>query len=208
MTEQNKKPSVNIGLQKEYLEDKIFSNLCFGLEEEGIPYNFFEGEEDVFQLAFDAAQQSRLSVGIGLGDGDQVIIQHKKLEADQPFFRKKIDENFQAKIMGSNAARLVKGIPIKEIPDEDEYYSEYVFDDKKTDSVTKNDRADEAEDRAVKENNINSKSAADELNNNSNPAQKNSKLDSASAGENIELDSESVEKITKLVLDALKNIEN
>lgn len=122
MSNQSQKPSVNIGVQKEYEENSLFRNLCYGLEEEGIPYQFFlSDDKNVHKLANDAANESRLNVGVGIGDQDNIIIQHKKLNIDQPFLEKKVDEDFQAKIMGSNAARLVKGIPIKDIPLEDEY---------------------------------------------------------------------------------------
>ena len=196
MADQSNKPSVYIGLQDKYQESPLFSNICYGLEEEGIPYDYFLSDEDVNQIAFNSAQKSRLSVGIGLGDDDQIIIQHKKLDADQPFFQKKVEKYFQAKIMGSNAARLVKGIPIKEIPDKDDYYSLSDSDDN-TNPITRNGENFSKTDTA--NNNESEKSSAE------NRADSNS---NSSAAENSSVNSDSIEEITKLVLEALKNIEN
>lgn len=196
MADQSNKPSVYIGLQDRYQESPLFSNICFGLEEEGIPYDYFLSNEDVNQLAFDSAQKSRLSVGIGLGDDDQIIIQHKKLDADQPFFQKKIEKYFQAKIMGSNAARLVKGIPIKEIPDQDDYYS-LSDKDNNPNPVTRNSQ-ELAETDSTKNKESKEKSAENRKDLNPN----------LSAEEDNSLDSNSIEEITKLVLEALKNMEN
>jgi len=196
MADQSNKPSVYIGLQDRYQESPLFNNICYGLEEEGIPYDYFLSNEDVNQLAFDSAQKSRLSVGIGLGDDDQIIIQHKKLDADQPFFQKKVEKYFQAKIMGSNAARLVKGIPIKEVPDQDDYFSLNNSDDN-TNSVTRNEQNFAETDIAPKKESENN-TAENRVDSNSNK----------SAPENNSLDSDSIEEITKLVLEALKNIEN
>ncbi len=120
--EQSKKPSVYIGFDAEIAGSNIFKNVCYGLEEEGIPFYYFAGEEKNAEvLAHEAAQGSRLNVGVGIGVDNNIVLQHKKLDLENPFFKQKIDYNFQAKIIGSNAARLVKGIPVKEIPLKDEF---------------------------------------------------------------------------------------
>ncbi|RQD74964.1 MAG: hypothetical protein D5S01_05880, partial [Halanaerobium sp. MSAO_Bac5] len=107
---------------------------------------------------------------------------------DQPFIEKRIDEDFQAKIMGSNAARLVKGIPIKDIPLEDEYSRNSIPDQKrantnKTTNTVKN----------TAKNKTSEKTKAIESNEAFNQAKE----------ENI--NAEEVEKITQLVIEALKN---
>ncbi|RCW45666.1 MULTISPECIES: glycerol dehydratase reactivase beta/small subunit family protein [unclassified Halanaerobium] len=120
--EQSKKPSVYIGFDAEIAGSDIFKNVCYGLEEEGIPFYYFASEEKNPEiLAHEAAQRSRLNIGVGIGADNNIVLQHKKLDLENPFFKKKIDYNFQAKIIGSNAARLVKGIPVKEIPLKDEF---------------------------------------------------------------------------------------
>lgn len=98
--------------------------------------------------------------------------------------------------MGSNAARLVKGIPIKEVPDQDDYFSLNNSDDN-TNSVTRNEQNFAETDIAPKKESENN-TAENRVDSNSNK----------SAPENNSLDSDSIEEITKLVLEALKNIEN
>ncbi|MFP4020600.1 MAG: glycerol dehydratase reactivase beta/small subunit family protein [Halanaerobium sp.] len=188
MVDQSNKPSVYIGLQKKYESNHLFFNICYGLEEEGIPFDSYLSEDNVNQIAQDAAQKSRLGVGIAVGDDNQIVIQHKKMNVDNPFFKKKIDKYFQAKIMGSNAARLVKGIPIKEIPQEDDFYTiSESKNNKQNNPVTENE-----------EKNIIKKT---ETNTANSSAENKEELDSNGQ-------SDAVDEITKLVMQALKNIEN
>ncbi|MGM0602713.1 MAG: glycerol dehydratase reactivase beta/small subunit family protein [Bacillota bacterium] len=152
--EQSKKPSVHIGFDAEIAGSKIFKNVCYGLEEEGIPFYYFAGEEKNAEvLAYQAAQGSRLNVGVGIGADNNIVLQHKKLDLEKPFFQKKIDANFQAKIIGSNAARLVKGIPVKEIPLKDEFTTGSAPDIKfgeKTELEFKKSESDSKADKAKK----------------------------------------------------------
>lgn len=187
MVDQSNKPSVYIGLQKKYESNHLFYNICYGLEEEGIPFDSYFSEDNVNQIAQDAAQKSRLGVGIAVGDDNQIVIQHKKMNVDNPFFKKKIDKYFQAKIMGSNAARLVKGIPIKEVPQEDDYYTISESEDTQNNPVTKNIEKNTT--KNAEKNTANSNS------------ENNEKLDSND-------ESDAAKEITKLVMEALKNIEN
>lgn len=188
MVDQSNKPSVYIGLQKKYESNHLFDNICYGLEEEGIPFDYYFSEENVNQIALDAAQKSRLGVGIALGDESQIVIQHKKMNVNNPFFKKKIDEYFQAKIMGSNAARLVKGIPIREIPQEDDYYTLSESEDNTHNNpVTKNAENNTTKDAEKKTVNSNSE-----------------KIENTNSND----ESDAVKEITKLVMEALKNIEN
>jgi hypothetical protein len=114
------------------------------------------------------------------------------MNVEDPFFKKKIDKYFQAKIMGSNAARLVKGIPIKEIPQEDDYYTISESEEKDNPvtkntekTTTKNAEKNTASSNTEKKEDLESKEKIDSSNN-----------------------SNTVEEITKLVMEALKNIEN
>jgi hypothetical protein len=96
--------------------------------------------------------------------------------------------------MGSNAARLVKGIPIKEIPQEDDYYTlsesgDYTQNNPVTNNAEKNTTNN------VKNNTANSNS---------------DKIEDLNSKDNINSNEESdtVKEITKLVMEALKNIES
>jgi hypothetical protein len=192
MVDQSNKPSVYIGLQKKYESNHLFDYICYGLEEEGIPFDYYLSDDHVNQLALEAAHKSRLGVGVAIGDDNQIVIQHKKMNVEDPFFKKKIDKYFQAKIMGSNAARLVKGIPIKEIPQEDDYYTISESEEKDNPvtkntekTTTKNAEKNTASSNTEKKEDLESKEKIDSSNN-----------------------SNTVEEITKLVMEALKNIEN
>jgi len=191
MVDQSNKPSVYIGLQKKYESDHLFDSICYGLEEEGIPFDFYLSDDNVNQLVLEAAHKSRLGVGVAIGDDNQIVIQHKKMNVNNPFFKKKIDEYFQAKIMGSNAARLVKGIPIKEISQEDDYYTISESEDTENNSVIKNIEKNTT--KNAEENIANSNS------------ENNEKLDSKKSIES-NAESDAVKEITKLVMEALKNI--
>ncbi|MFB0920839.1 MAG: glycerol dehydratase reactivase beta/small subunit family protein [Oscillospiraceae bacterium] len=91
------------------------SSITAGIEEEGIPYILtIIPNEDVKTAAFRAADSSRLSVGIAVG-GDEAAVHYSKLRKDAPLFYVK-DKTFTAELLrdlGSNAARLVKGIAFK-----------------------------------------------------------------------------------------------
>ena len=85
-----------------------------GLEEEGVPAR----EESVagdaaVALAHEAARRSPLDVGVGLAADGSVCVHHAKLAADTPVLA---GERAAARICGHNAARLVVGIPLKDVP--------------------------------------------------------------------------------------------
>lgn len=108
------KPSVHVrytaGAPKETLRQ-----LQYGIEEEGIPWELQAAEGEALDLAWDASRSSRLEVGIGL-DTDELILHFAKLERAQPLFRipaRSGEELIRA--LGSNAARLVKKMPLKAI---------------------------------------------------------------------------------------------
>jgi hypothetical protein len=58
MVDQSNKPSVYIGLQKKYESNHLFDYICYGLEEEGIPFDYYLSDDHVNQLALEAAQKS------------------------------------------------------------------------------------------------------------------------------------------------------
>ncbi len=103
------------------LESPVIEALSFGLEEEGIPFEVQTGQTsaDAPALAHAAAESSRLGVGIGVDTTGWVAVQHAKLPAEKPYL---LAESWQlvaeprlARAMGQNAARLVKGQPMKQM---------------------------------------------------------------------------------------------
>lgn len=89
--------------------------LLLGIEEEQIPYQFISMGADVPSLnqrAYQAAVASRLSVGMAY-DQSRVVVHYKNLAPDKPLFDEPITTPEAVRIIGANAARLVKGVPFK-----------------------------------------------------------------------------------------------
>jgi hypothetical protein len=111
---EDRRPTVRL-LGYRPIADKI-RPLLWGLEEEGIPAEIGEASgEDAVALAKQAAQMSPLNVGIGLNGVDgRVVLHHRDLPDDQPLFTLTTDEATpaQLRLLGMNAARLVKGEPL------------------------------------------------------------------------------------------------
>lgn len=96
------------------LNDSSFRPLLYGMEEEGIPSVLKKKEgNNSLELGHQAATDSILGVGIGVGADNQIVLHYAKLPKDQPLFQIKQNEKNKQRILGSNAARLVKGIPFK-----------------------------------------------------------------------------------------------
>ena len=90
--------------------------ILWGLEEEGIPALHMEVSNGPVELtAKQAADLSPLGVGIGIDpEIATAVLHHRDLPAGQPLFRV-LDEAHRAdklRILGMNAARLVKGEPL------------------------------------------------------------------------------------------------
>jgi len=85
-----------------------------GLEEEGVPAREepLRGGEAV-ALAHEAACRSPLDVGIGIAADGAVCVHHAKLSATTPAL---LGNRAAARVCGHNAARIVVGIPLKELP--------------------------------------------------------------------------------------------
>lgn len=92
----------------------VTREILFGVEEEGLPceHEEKEGVSTAASLAFRAAEDSVLGVGIGLDNEGLLAVHSQKLPPDAPLFtvRYRI-EGYLVRSTASNAARLVKGIP-------------------------------------------------------------------------------------------------
>lgn len=117
MTKTNKslnKPSIYIFCNKNEENNSLINQIGYGIEEEGIPFKiFFKKEKSPYKLAYNAAQESKLGIGIGVNN-EQVLLQMKKLKEKEPVFNITVKDLEAAKLMGINAARLEKKIPFKE----------------------------------------------------------------------------------------------
>ena len=82
--------------------------ICAGLEEEGVPYAVYKMEEnDVNHLAYNAANQSPLNVGIGI-TSSEAALQIENCRIENPVFHIQIEPNY-CRRLGINGARAVKG---------------------------------------------------------------------------------------------------
>lgn len=94
----------------------VIDPILWGLEEEGIPSELHEAvAQNGDSLSKRAADRSLLGVGIGIDDGQRTVsLHHRDLPTDRPLFMLSAEELFAQplRILGTNAARLVKGEPL------------------------------------------------------------------------------------------------
>lgn len=84
-----------------------------GMEEEGVPYRTETAcEGGARELAFAAALASGLDVGVGVDADGNVCVHHAKLPPGAPALAGPASSG---RVMGQNAARLVTGIPFKNV---------------------------------------------------------------------------------------------
>jgi hypothetical protein len=113
----SEKPSILCALapvgQKQIPAD--LKEVLYGIEEEQIPYKLTRmADDDTIKRAYDAAEASRLSVGLAY-DPQKIVVHYKNMDADKPLFVvKRTEGQTVLRQLGNNAARLVKGIPFKD----------------------------------------------------------------------------------------------
>lgn len=93
------------------------AQIGYGIEEEGIPFSLISPDElsDPVSLAHVAANQSQLLVGIAC-DGRDAVLHYRNLPLEKFIYRIKdysAIPDHVLRLFGSNAARLVKGVPFK-----------------------------------------------------------------------------------------------
>ncbi|WP_283678461.1 glycerol dehydratase reactivase beta/small subunit family protein [Lentilactobacillus sp. Marseille-Q4993] len=108
------RPSILIAMPTGVTEvPDAIKTLTLGIEEEQIPFDFINVDKSTpVERAYDAAVGSRLSVGISFDDHN-VVVHYKNLKPDDPLFNVPLGDVEQNRIVGANAARLVKGVPFK-----------------------------------------------------------------------------------------------
>lgn len=117
-TDSRQRPTLNIyyaGEKGSHDYGMILEALIAGIEEEGIPYRVVEHSNgDAISLGNRAALDSSLGVGIGIEKNLRIAVHYNKLPFETPLFC--TDENpvfEEVRILGGNAAKLVKGYPFK-----------------------------------------------------------------------------------------------
>ena len=109
----DERPTINLAVH-EGIGDEQLTQVLLGIEEEGVPSRVDRlSELNPLVLAHRAATSSRL--GIGLGIALDVVITTEKLPEQRPYLAHFLGRSEQAdRIIGSNAARLVKRLPLRE----------------------------------------------------------------------------------------------
>lgn len=106
-------PTIKISVSDSNYE--YVKEIAYGIEEEGIPYEISKADfNNITEKAFEISQNSRLSVGIAI-NREEAVIHFSKLEMNKPLFIVNLQgvKKEKLRIYGSNAARLIKGIPFK-----------------------------------------------------------------------------------------------
>ncbi|HFI0448004.1 TPA: glycerol dehydratase reactivase beta/small subunit family protein [Streptococcus suis] len=113
---QTTKPVILIYKLGEVEQEKL-TQVELGMEEEGIPFLTEELEttsESIVSLAHQAAQSSPLSVGLAIND-QEIVLHYRNLQKEQFLYRLRNysgQANQVLRILGTNAAKLVKGTPL------------------------------------------------------------------------------------------------
>jgi hypothetical protein len=97
-------------------EPDSVASIEHGIEEERVSWvtrSGFEGES--IAIACEAALESALKIGISVSADGRIVIHHKQLPDERPLYDIAGVEDSLARTLGSNAARLAKGTPLKSI---------------------------------------------------------------------------------------------
>ena len=110
----DERPTINLAVH-EGIGDEQLTQVLLGIEEEGVPSRVDRlSELNPLVLAHRAAISSRLGIGLGIAL-DYVVITTEKLPEQRPYLAHFLGRSAQAdRIIGSNAARLVKRLPLRE----------------------------------------------------------------------------------------------
>lgn len=95
-------------------DEDLLSEVCAGIEEEGVLFQVHDHAGDLDTLAFDAANESMLGSGIGI-DGNRLAMQMQRLPKGQNVFELNMPAFWQCRNLGANSARAIKKMPFKEI---------------------------------------------------------------------------------------------
>lgn len=109
------RPTIRVRLN-ERLDEARIAQVLYGVEEEGVPVELTRHAElNPLVLAHEASLESRLGIGIGVGL-DFVVITTEKLPTDRPYLADVLNRSDSSdRRAGSNAARLVKRMPLSDM---------------------------------------------------------------------------------------------
>ena len=112
----NKRPRIEVLVARGNAHHPNLMQVLYGIEEEQVPVSITETDnESVATMAYEAAERSKLEVGIGMDAEGNFALHHKKLEIHSPYMQlPKRSSIEQARIFGNNSARLVKRMPLRD----------------------------------------------------------------------------------------------
>lgn len=106
-----KKPSIFIYTCRP--DTEILREICAGMEEEGVFYEISEhSENNVDELAWQAANDSMLGSGIGLS-GKAAALQMRGIDKGRNIERYDYPDKIACRKLGANSARAIKKQPFK-----------------------------------------------------------------------------------------------
>ncbi|MFT9498114.1 glycerol dehydratase reactivase beta/small subunit family protein [Anaerosolibacter sp.] len=117
----SQQPAIHIYYSSLGINPSLFNQMLFGMEEENVPYLVMSQEEkSALKLGYQAADDSSLGVGVGIGEDGTVILHYKRLKEEEPLFQIHLQRDMKKlRKLGANGARLVKGIPFKDLEEQE-----------------------------------------------------------------------------------------
>ena len=88
--------------------------ICAGIEEEGVLFQILNREDDMDSLAYQAAKDSMLGVGIGI-DGRRIAMQMNRVPKGKNIFELHAPAFWHCRNLGANSARAIKKMPFKPV---------------------------------------------------------------------------------------------
>lgn len=101
----------------------IIKHIEHGIEEEGVPLKIRRTETNGSSpnhqrnvptvIAYQAASDSGLKIGVGVSEKGDLTLHHARLPDDEPLISVTDATTIEARIVGTNAARVAKRMPLK-----------------------------------------------------------------------------------------------
>lgn len=109
------RPHIQVMIARGNASHPMLKQVLYGIEEEQVPVQITEvDDQSVVEMAYEAAERSKLEVGIGMDSAGNFVLHHKKLDKGQPYLRlAKRCAAERARIFGNNSARIVKRMPLR-----------------------------------------------------------------------------------------------
>lgn len=112
-------PAVVVAVSPRGSDPVLVREVVLGLEEESVPSRVVELEGTAEEMGHQAALLSPLGVGVAVGSDGWVVVHQRRLRQGNPLFRVpgRSSPPSMVRDAGCNAARLVKGVPLRLAPE-------------------------------------------------------------------------------------------